>query len=115
MKKLIASLNLFLVLLLLVSCSPKVSLKKTPVSYTHLDVYKRQALVNDPVLLILEEPWFGFNEETKLHIQQYLVKLSKTRTIVISTNDSMFIETCPVKYHIEMCIRDRCWMQACTI
>lgn len=29
MKKLIASLNLFLVLLLLVSCSPKVSLKKT--------------------------------------------------------------------------------------
>lgn len=59
-----------------------------------------RALVNDPVLLILEEPWLGFSEETKLHIQQYLVQLSKTRTIVISTNDITFIESCPVKYHI---------------
>lgn len=59
-----------------------------------------RALINHPVLLILEEPWLGFNEETKQHVQQYLLKHSKTTTIVISTNDIEFIKKCAVKFHI---------------
>jgi ATP-binding cassette, subfamily B, bacterial len=59
-----------------------------------------RALINRPVLLILEEPWLGFDEDTKQHIQQYLLQLAKTRTIVISTRDVNFIERCTVKFHI---------------
>ncbi len=59
-----------------------------------------RALINRPVLLILEEPWLGFNEETKEHVQQYLLQHSKTMTIVISTNDIEFIKKCDVKFHI---------------
>jgi ATP-binding cassette subfamily B protein len=52
-----------------------------------------RALVTDPQLLILEDPWYGL-EDYKLNIQNYLLKESKSKTIIVSSNEDDFIEKC---------------------
>ena len=50
------------------------------VSYTHLDVYKRQALLNDPKILILDEATSSIDTHTELLIQKALDVLLQGRT-----------------------------------
>jgi ATP-binding cassette subfamily B protein len=59
-----------------------------------------RALINNPVLLVLEEPWLQFDEETKQNLQHYLLSLGKEKTVVISTNDKEFIKKCDIHYTI---------------
>ncbi|MBK9401167.1 MAG: ATP-binding cassette domain-containing protein [Bacteroidetes bacterium] len=59
-----------------------------------------RALINNPVLLVLEEPWLQFDEETKQNLQHYLLSLGKEKTVVISTNDKDFIKKCDIHYTI---------------
>jgi ATP-binding cassette subfamily B protein len=59
-----------------------------------------RALINNPVLLVLEEPWLQFDEETKQNLQHYLLSLGKEKTVVISTNDKEFIKRCDIHYTI---------------
>ncbi len=53
-----------------------------------------RALVNNPSYLILENPWNGLDDKLKETIQNYLINLSKSKTVIISTNDINFINKC---------------------
>ncbi len=46
-----------------------------------------RALINNPKILLLEEPQSGLNETEKQMLINYLQKISKATTIVIATND----------------------------
>ena len=59
-----------------------------------------RALINDPLLIVLEEPWLGLNEEAKIHIQKYLLELASTKTIIISCNDLVFSQKCTHHIHL---------------
>jgi ABC-type bacteriocin/lantibiotic exporter with double-glycine peptidase domain len=50
-----------------------------------------RSLINMPILLILEEPWLGLDENAQKGIQDYLERISLESTIVISTNDNEYI------------------------
>ena len=60
-----------------------------------------RAVVNEPELLLLEEPWRNFNHETKKSITEYLLQLSGKTTICIVTNNKEFIEKCDYIIHLE--------------
>ena len=60
-----------------------------------------RAVVNEPELLLLEEPWRNFNLETKKSITEYLLQLSGKTTICIVTNDEEFIKKCDYIIHLE--------------
>ena len=60
-----------------------------------------RAFVNEPELLLLEEPWRDFNQETKKSITDYLLKLSSKTTICIVTNNEEFIAKCDYSIHLE--------------
>lgn len=60
-----------------------------------------RALVNSPQLLILEDPWVGFEDSTITKIQNYIIEISKNSTVVVSTNDINFIEKSTVHFNIE--------------
>ena len=60
-----------------------------------------RALINTPQLLILEDPWIGFEDSTITKIQNYIIDISKNSTVVISTNDKDFIEKSTVHFIIE--------------
>jgi len=60
-----------------------------------------RALINSPQLLILEDPWVGFEDSTIAKIQNYLIEISENSTVVVSTNDKNFIEKSTVHFNIE--------------
>jgi len=60
-----------------------------------------RAFVNEPELLLLEEPWRNFNNETKKSIIEYLLQLSSKTTICIVTNNEDFIAKCDYIIHLE--------------
>ena len=65
--------------------------KKLPSSLINKILLLR-TFIHDPILLILEDPWNSLDEISKKHLQQYLLDISKNKTIIISTNDSEFIK-----------------------
>jgi ATP-binding cassette, subfamily B, bacterial len=53
-----------------------------------------RALIHDPVLLILEEPWGGLDAETAKNIQQHLLDIASNKTIVVASTDMSFARRC---------------------
>lgn len=53
-----------------------------------------RALVHNPSLLLLEEPWQGLEENNKKQVQETLLRESKNTTMLVVTNDSQFLEQC---------------------
>jgi len=53
-----------------------------------------RALVNNPRLLLLEDPFSGLEETFKVQIQSLLLDKNNPATVVISTNDEQFAKQC---------------------
>lgn len=53
-----------------------------------------RALVNEPRLLLLEEPWQGWETSNRASIQYYLLNENKAVTVCIVTNDEAFAKQC---------------------
>ncbi len=64
-----------------------------------------RALAKKPRLLLLEEPWRGCSTEDRIAIQDYLLQLPSSTTVVVVTNDPDFIGRAP--YRIEMNTSDQ--------
>jgi ABC-type bacteriocin/lantibiotic exporter with double-glycine peptidase domain len=60
-----------------------------------------RALSHNPILLILEDPWTGLDENATQGLQSYLMEVSKTRTVIISTNDRDFAGKCMQQIHLK--------------
>ena len=59
-----------------------------------------RAFVNQPALLLLEEPWNGLDAKVKPIMFNYLKKLSQNATVVVISNDEEFARTCSI--HIDL-------------
>ena len=53
-----------------------------------------RAMVDNPRLLLLEDPFSGLEETYKLQIQSLLLDRNNPATVVISTNDEQFAQQC---------------------
>jgi ABC-type bacteriocin/lantibiotic exporter with double-glycine peptidase domain len=53
-----------------------------------------RALLSQPRLLLLEEPWQGFEEESQKQIIRYILKDLKNSTAIIASNDEEFAKQC---------------------
>jgi ABC-type bacteriocin/lantibiotic exporter with double-glycine peptidase domain len=60
-----------------------------------------RALSHNPIVLILEDPWTGLDENATQGLQSYLMEVSKTRTVIISTNDRDFAGKCMQQIHLK--------------
>ena len=58
-----------------------------------------RALVNEPRLLLLEEPWTGFEKQMELQIKSYLLNQNEC-TIMVATNDAEFAAKCDVVLYL---------------
>jgi ABC-type bacteriocin/lantibiotic exporter with double-glycine peptidase domain len=75
-------------------------LRKTFSSSLIKKILLLRALVHNPILIVLEEPWTGLDQNVRLNIQNYLLEIAESKTIVISTNENHFIQKC--QHHIEI-------------
>ena len=53
-----------------------------------------RALIHNPQLLLLEEPWLGLQEQYAQQIQTYILEKLIGKTILVVTNDIAFAEKC---------------------
>jgi ABC-type bacteriocin/lantibiotic exporter with double-glycine peptidase domain len=59
-----------------------------------------RALSNTPKLLLLEEPWRGFDEQTTQRVMNYLLDKTNNCTVVVVTNDEDFGKKCDEQYEL---------------
>jgi ATP-binding cassette, subfamily B, bacterial len=59
-----------------------------------------RALVHQPALLLLKEPWQGFEPKIQVNILNYIFKNTNKATIIVASNDSSFAQNC--QYHIQL-------------
>ncbi|MBK6391456.1 MAG: ABC transporter ATP-binding protein [Saprospiraceae bacterium] len=60
-----------------------------------------RALLSNPSLVILEEPWFGLEYRSTETIKKYLIELAKFKTVIVATNDIEFLRQCHQNLKIE--------------
>jgi ABC-type bacteriocin/lantibiotic exporter with double-glycine peptidase domain len=53
-----------------------------------------RALLSQPRLLLLEEPWQGLEEMRQEQVKQYLLKETAGSTLLVTTNDESFARQC---------------------
>lgn len=58
-----------------------------------------RALVNDPRLLLLEEPWTGFEQDMKDQVRNYLLGQTGC-TVLVATNDADFASKCDLVLYL---------------
>jgi ABC-type bacteriocin/lantibiotic exporter with double-glycine peptidase domain len=60
-----------------------------------------RALINNPSFLILEEPWQNLDSKSTSKLQQYLIDNVQNKTIIVSTNNKIFIDLCAHHIHLQ--------------
>lgn len=53
-----------------------------------------RALISNPKLLLLEEPWLGFDAESKAKVENYLLHQIPGTTVIVISNDEDFASKC---------------------
>ena len=60
-----------------------------------------RAFITQPRLLLLEEPFEGIEEETKLKIMDYLLDKKRKQTIIVTSNNQYFADKCDRVIHLK--------------
>ena len=53
-----------------------------------------RALISNPKLLLLEEPWLGFDADSKAKVENYLLHQIPGTTVIVISNDEDFARKC---------------------
>lgn len=53
-----------------------------------------RALINNPRLLLLDEPFAGLSEDVRERLMNYLVRIKSKTTVLIATNDQTVLKNC---------------------
>lgn len=59
-----------------------------------------RAFANNPHLLLLEEPWQGFDENVKNKMVNYFLSKENKATVIIVSNDQNFASKCDINIHL---------------
>ena len=59
-----------------------------------------RALVNDPRMLLLEEPWTGFEPDMARQVKEYLASPGQC-TVIVATNDADFASRCDLVLYLK--------------
>jgi len=60
-----------------------------------------RALVHQPNLLVMEEPWLGLKIQYKQKLMDYLLKRPSNKTIIVTSNDQVFANRCDYRFELK--------------